>query len=134
MSDQIPFLRTPSLPHPSPRTSQFRICIPSSTFFAGRCCHGFRTSSLSETRAISCACLSPQGKSELRGIISLSFAMQRVFAPHWKTKGLTRGHNADSLKLQRHKESSQISYPAKAVLTEDGLISVCKLDPTARCN
>lgn len=57
-------------PTPPPRTSQFRICIPSSTSFAGRCCHGFRTSSLSETRAISCACFSPQGKSEFRGIIS----------------------------------------------------------------
>lgn len=53
-------------PIPPPRTSQFRICIPSPTSFAGRCCHGFRTSSLPETRDLSYACLSPQGKSELK--------------------------------------------------------------------
>lgn len=84
-------------------------------------------------RDISYACLSPQGKSELKVIIS-QLGNATGIVPHRKTKGLSRGHNANSLKLQRHKESSQISYPVKAVLTEDDLISVCKLDLTATCN
>lgn len=135
MSDQMaPSSPLHPFPTPSPRTSQFRICIPSSAFFAGRCCHGFRTSSLSETGAISCACLSPQGKSELRGITSQLRNATGICASRENKGPNQRSTTPDSLKLQRHKKPSQVSYPAKAVLTEDDPVSVCKLDPTARCN
>lgn len=50
----------------------------------GRCCHGFRTWSLSETRDLSYTCLSPQGKSELKVIISHRNAMGICTSPENK--------------------------------------------------